>query len=117
MMRAVVPEPNAELLTQVPATMTYEEFLAWADEDTWAEWVEGEVIELSPALNVHQAVSMFLSAILKPFADARNLGELRAAPFQMKTGPDLPAVSRTCCSSRANMLTASETPIWTVLPT
>jgi hypothetical protein len=23
--------------------MTYEELLAWADEDTWAEWVDGEV--------------------------------------------------------------------------
>jgi hypothetical protein len=24
--------------------MTYEEFLAWADEDTRAEWVDGEVV-------------------------------------------------------------------------
>jgi ABC-type polysaccharide/polyol phosphate transport system ATPase subunit len=24
--------------------MTYEEFLAWADEDTLAEWVDGEVV-------------------------------------------------------------------------
>jgi hypothetical protein len=28
--------------------MTYEEFLAWADEDTWAEWVNGEVVILVP---------------------------------------------------------------------
>ena len=28
---------------------TYEEFLAWADEDTWAEWVDGEVILLISA--------------------------------------------------------------------
>ena len=27
-----------------PPRMTYEEFLAWADEDTLAEWVDGEVI-------------------------------------------------------------------------
>ena len=26
-----------------PATMTYDEFLAWADEDTLAEWVDGKV--------------------------------------------------------------------------
>jgi hypothetical protein len=25
-----------------PLRMTYEEFLAWADEDTHAEWVDGE---------------------------------------------------------------------------
>ncbi len=35
--------------THVPLRMTYEEFLAWADEDTLAEWVEGEVIMTSPA--------------------------------------------------------------------
>jgi hypothetical protein len=27
-----------------PLKMTYEEFLAWADEDTRAEWENGEVI-------------------------------------------------------------------------
>ncbi|HDN80831.1 MAG TPA: Uma2 family endonuclease, partial [Chloroflexi bacterium] len=29
--------------------MTYEEFLDWADEDTLAEWVDGEVVMYSPA--------------------------------------------------------------------
>jgi hypothetical protein len=27
-----------------PATMSYQEFLAWADEDTLAEWVDGSVV-------------------------------------------------------------------------
>lgn len=27
-----------------PRKMTYQEFLAWADEDTLAEWVDGEVV-------------------------------------------------------------------------
>lgn len=30
-------------MTQAPSK-TYEEFLAWCDEDTWAEWVDGEVV-------------------------------------------------------------------------
>ena len=38
------PEPPAK-----PKKMTYEEFLAWADEDTLAEWVDGEVVMTSPA--------------------------------------------------------------------
>jgi Uma2 family endonuclease len=33
--------------------MTYAEFLEWADEDTLAEWVNGEVVILSPAGNEH----------------------------------------------------------------
>jgi Putative restriction endonuclease len=28
-----------------PGKMTYEEFLAWADEDTWAEWVNGDPLD------------------------------------------------------------------------
>ena len=31
-----------------PTTMTYEESLEWADEDTHAEWVNGEVIYEQP---------------------------------------------------------------------
>jgi Uma2 family endonuclease len=70
--------------------MTYEAFLAWADEDTWAEWVDGEVILLTPASNQHQDLVGFLTALLRHFAEAHRLGVVRSAPFQMKTGADLP---------------------------
>jgi Uma2 family endonuclease len=73
-----------------PGRMTYEEFLAWADEDTWAEWVNGEVIILSPASNKHQDLAGFLTALLRHFVETSQLGVVRFAPFQMKTGPDLP---------------------------
>ena len=73
-----------------PGKMTYEEFLAWAHEDTWAEWVRGEVIILSPASDTHQDLVGFLSALLRLFVEAHQLGAVRVAPFQMKTGPDLP---------------------------
>ena len=39
-----------------PKGVSFEEFLAWGDEDTWAEWVDGEVIVLSPASESHQKV-------------------------------------------------------------
>jgi len=70
--------------------LTYEEFLDWCDEDTWAEWVNGEVIMLSPASDRHQDLNDFLIAILRPFVETRNIGIIRSAPFQMKTGPELP---------------------------
>jgi Uma2 family endonuclease len=69
--------------------MTYEEFLAWADEDTWAEWVNGEVIILSPASKRHQDLATFLAASLRLFVEAHQLGLVLMAPFQMKIGPDL----------------------------
>jgi len=46
-----------------PDKMTYEEFLAWADEDTHAEWIDGEVIFLSPASNRHQDLAEFLISL------------------------------------------------------
>ena len=73
-----------------PGKMTYEEFLAWADEDTWAEWVNGEVIIMSPASLRHQQLAAFLGTSINFFVDARQLGAVLTPPFQMKTGSDLP---------------------------
>jgi Uma2 family endonuclease len=70
--------------------MTYEEFLAWCDEDTRAEWVKGEVIMVSPASRRHQALSDWLGAILGIYVREQELGEVITAPFQMKIGPHLP---------------------------
>jgi Uma2 family endonuclease len=75
--------------TAPPGKVTYEEFLAWADEDTWAEWVNGEVIILTPASKRHQDLATFLAAILRFFAEAHQLGCVLTAPFQMRLGPDL----------------------------
>lgn len=77
-------------VTPTPPRMTYEEFLEWADEDTWAEWVDGEVIVMSPASKSHQKLVKFLIMILGAFIEAHDLGELLPAPFQMKSGSDMP---------------------------
>lgn len=82
---ATVPRVAAPSDRQPPAgKMTYEEFLAWADEDTWAEWVDGEVIVMSPASIPHQLIMGFLSWLLKGFVDAFDLGEIFTPPTQMK---------------------------------
>lgn len=70
--------------------MTYEEFLAWCDEDTWAEWVNGKVIMLAPASDKHQDLVRFLIQVLGIYVELKGLGVVRPAPFQMRTGPDLP---------------------------
>jgi Uma2 family endonuclease len=70
--------------------ITYEDFLEQADEDVYAEWVDGEVIPMSPASKQHQRLADFLTALLKFFTEAHSLGEVYSAPFQMKTGPELP---------------------------
>ena len=72
------------LFTPTRLRMSYEEFLEWADEDTLAEWVNGEVIMTSPASNRHQDISGFLESMLRIFVETKQLGAVRTAPFQMK---------------------------------
>lgn len=63
--------------------MTYEEFLTWYD-GSHAEWVDGEVILMSPGSEPHQSLVGFLGALLRHFAEAKDLGRVHIAPFQMK---------------------------------
>jgi Uma2 family endonuclease len=67
-----------------PAKMTYEEFLARADEHTFAEWVDGEVIRMSPASQRHQLLASFLTSLFQHLVESRQSGMILNAPFQMK---------------------------------
>jgi Uma2 family endonuclease len=67
-----------------PAPVTFEEFLAWTDEDTLAEWVEGEIIPLSPSSLDHQDLLDFLNDLIKTFVRARRLGWVYFAPVLMR---------------------------------
>jgi Uma2 family endonuclease len=64
--------------------LTFEEFLAWCDEDTWAEWVDGKVVMVSPASDRHQDLADFLTVVLRLFVEGRGLGWVRSAPFLMR---------------------------------
>lgn len=71
--------------------MSYEEFLAWADEDVHAEWVNGEVIIHVPPKDIHQNLVRFLAVLLDLYVQFFRLGQLRFAPFEMKLAPDGPS--------------------------
>ena len=64
--------------------MTYDEFLDWADEDTYAEWVDGDIIMMGPASKRHQQIADFLTKILGIYVEQCDLGTVLSAPFQMK---------------------------------
>lgn len=64
--------------------MTFEEYLDWCDEDTWAEWVDGEIIMVSPASVDHQDTGSFLEKVLGIFIEVHTLGKLLRAPFVMR---------------------------------
>ena len=64
--------------------MSRDEFLAWADEDTHAEWVDGEVFVFMPAKDVHQSTLEFLFELMALFVRLLNRGKVRVAPFAVK---------------------------------
>lgn len=65
-------------------TMSFEDFLAWSDEDTHAEWVNGALEMPSPASARHQQILFFLAQVVAAFLKVRPLGTLLEAPFLMK---------------------------------
>lgn len=67
-----------------PVFPTFESFVEWIDEDTSAEWVEGEVYFMSPASTRHQLLAGFLYRIIFAFAEHHGLGTVLTAPFKMK---------------------------------
>ena len=91
--------------------MTEEEFVAWCDEDTKAEWVGGEVIMHAPANVRHVDLAGFLNFILRGFVTSRNFGAVYGPELQVRLGslrrrrvPDLLFVS----TERLHIITATE---------
>jgi Uma2 family endonuclease len=71
------------------AGLSDEEFLERYDGQH-VEWVDREVVPMSPVSDRHQDVAGFLLALVRFYAEARGLGEVRRGPYQMKPGPALP---------------------------
>ena len=84
--RAATLDPEPSSLPR----MTYEEFLEWPHENRFVEWVNGRVVPMAPISDDHMDVMGFLAALLRMWAQDRDLGIVRTEPMNMKTGPDLP---------------------------
>ena len=54
--------------------MTEEEFVRWCDEDTKAEWVDGEVIVMAPANIEHDDLQWWLRTLLRLYVERKGLG-------------------------------------------
>lgn len=70
--------------------LSYEMFLNNLDEDVRAEWVDGEVLIMSPVSDKHQRIGLFLLSLLQWYLDTNPIGEIFYESYQMKTGPGLP---------------------------
>jgi len=86
-MSSITEKPDAQILPsgeRAQLRMTFEEFLAWNSEATMAEWVDGEVIVMSPVSTRHQIISGFLFTILNLFVEKHGLGIMLSAPVVIR---------------------------------
>lgn len=63
--------------------LTYEQFLQMKDEDTHAEWVNGEAIVLMPPKRCHQEALRFLAYLLEEYLQRNPVGEFLFASFEL----------------------------------
>jgi Uma2 family endonuclease len=72
---------------QHPESISFEDFLATLDEDAHAEWVDGQVVPMSPVSERHDAVVGFIYAILRGYVRRKKIaGRVFLDGFQMKLG-------------------------------
>ncbi len=81
--------------------MTEEQFVAWCTEDVRAEWVDGEVIIMSPASSYHSELIFWLAGVIGYYIDEKQLGRLfgielitRLAAIKQRRLPDLMFVDK-----------------------
>ena len=103
----VVPAAEVRVLPR----MTEEEFVAWCDEDTRAEFVDGEVIVFSPSSTRHVLLCNFLSTLLRVYVDAHQLGVVGGPEWQVRLRPGLRRVPDVLFVSRERMSIICETHI------
>lgn len=84
---------SSESARRVPpgGKVSFDEYIEWLDEDTRADWVDGEIILMaSPASIDHQNAGGFIYSVLRTYVEEHNLGQVVFAPYVMK----MAAISR-----------------------
>jgi len=80
----LLESPKApQIIQQVQAILNDEQnrrraFYEWMDEDMKAEFINGEIVVHSPALDKHNSAVLLLAMLLNVFVTERNLGTVRA---------------------------------------
>lgn len=59
-----------------PTPVSFEEFMAWADEDSRAEWVDGEIVVMAPCNLGHQDLVGFLYELIGGYVRTHRLGRV-----------------------------------------
>ncbi|MCX7993255.1 MAG: Uma2 family endonuclease, partial [Fimbriimonadales bacterium] len=71
----------AETRTPPQYKVSFEEFLEWLEEDTHAEWIDGEVVLKMPVSVEHQKANSFLYQIVSAWVNYHRTGEAHHPPL------------------------------------
>jgi Uma2 family endonuclease len=75
-LRAAIRQPP-------PGPITYEQFVEWADDETHAEWVDGQVILMPVIAQRHDAIVGFLRMLFGLVIAMTGRGVVHGEPFQV----------------------------------
>jgi Uma2 family endonuclease len=64
--------------------LTENEFVAWCDEDIWAEWIDGQVVILPYATDFEADLFGWLVAVLRCYVEAHDAGRVMGCNFQVR---------------------------------
>ena len=87
----MLAEKSIQAPTQERLKMSYDDYLALANESQIVEWVEGEVIIHMPPAVLHQQIGGFLMTLLDGFVQYFGKGIVLPAPLEVKLWPDGPS--------------------------
>ena len=94
-----------------PLHMTEDEFLEFCDEDTRAEYINGEVIVHSTVTNRHSRIAAFLTTILQLYIDQHQLGTIWGENFQVRPRPGLRRIPDLIFISVDNQVTVTNSEV------
>jgi Uma2 family endonuclease len=83
-----------------PERMSEDEFVAWCNEDTHAEWIDGDVVMMTPANYEHTLTCHWLASVMSSFAEHHDLGvvlpdfRVRLRKQRRHRSPDIAFVSK-----------------------
>jgi Uma2 family endonuclease len=64
--------------------LTEREFVEWIDDKTRAEWVDGEVIVMSPMSDDHDEFAFWLRTVVQSFVRHHDLGRVKGPDFMVR---------------------------------
>lgn len=84
MSRTITERQSDEQGRRGPLRMSEEEFVAWCTRETRAEWVDGEVVFMSPIGRSHDRIQWWVRNVLQFYVEKRGLGEVLGPEFQIR---------------------------------